>query len=68
MKTIILKDADGNTTMEKIPENQDEINKQVAKDRLTNLKEHLYMSFLLLGVISFSIGIYISLKRLKSEQ
>jgi hypothetical protein len=67
MKTIIIKDADGKTTMENIPENQDEINKQAQKDKITNLREHLYLAFLMLGVVSFSVGIYISLKRLKSE-
>ena len=67
MKTIIVKDADGNTTTERISETQDEINKLAQKDKITNLKEHLYLAFLLLGVISFSVGIYISLKRLKSE-
>jgi hypothetical protein len=67
MKTIIVKDADGRTTTESVPENQDEINKQAQKDKIANLREHLYLAFLMLGVISFSVGIYISLKRLKSE-
>lgn len=67
MKTIIIKDADGKTTTESIPESHDDIKKQIAKDRLATLREHLYLAFLLLGVVSFSVGIYISIKRLKSE-
>lgn len=67
MKTVIIKDMDGNSSQAYIPESQEDIQNQMTKDRRANLKEHLYLAFLLLGVISFSVGIYISIKRLKTQ-
>jgi hypothetical protein len=68
MKNVIIKQADGNQYPAFIPENEEDLQTQITKNKRQNLKEHLYLGFLMLGIASFSIGIYISLKRLNGGQ
>ena len=67
MKTLKLVDADGLQQTAYLAENQDDIKSQLDKDRKQNLKEHLYIGYLIIGTIAFTLGILISLKRLKSK-
>lgn len=67
MKRVQIKDESGKTTEAFIPENNEDLQKQVADDRRQNLKEHLYMGYLMIGTIAFSLGILISLRRLNGK-
>lgn len=62
MKKIILKTNNGDESF--VPEQQQELKEQIANDRKQNLKEHLYMGYLIVGTLAFTLGIIISLKRL----
>jgi hypothetical protein len=68
MKNVIIRDGDGKETPAFIPETQEDLQTQISKNKKQNLKEHLYLGFLMLGIVSFSIGIYISVLRLKGNQ
>jgi hypothetical protein len=50
-----------------IPEEEKDIKEVVADDRKQNLKEHLYMGYLIIGTIAFTLGILISIKRLNGK-
>lgn len=50
-----------------IPESEQDLQKQLEADRKQNFKEHLYMGYLIIGTIAFSLGILISLKRLNGK-
>jgi ribosomal protein L18 len=67
MKTIKIVDDSGNHTIAYTPENEAEFREQVAKDKKQNIKEHLYIGYLIVGTIAFTIGIFVSLKRLKGN-
>lgn len=67
MKTIKLIDGNGNQTVAYTPENEAEFREQVVKDKKQNIKEHLYMGYLIVGTIAFTLGILISLKRLNGK-
>ena len=58
---------DGNTTTAYAPETTDELKKQIDTDKKQNLKEHLYMGYLIIGTIAFTLGILISIKRLNAK-
>jgi hypothetical protein len=50
-----------------VPENGEDFKKQVEADKKQNLKEHLYMGYLIIGTIAFTLGILISIKRLNGK-
>jgi hypothetical protein len=50
-----------------VPEEDKELEKIVDSDRKQNLKEHLYMGYLIIGTIAFTLGILISIKRLNGK-
>ena len=68
MKRITIVDNTGKDFEAFIPENSEDLQKQIADDRKQNLKEHLYMGYLIVGTIAFTLGILISLKRLNGGQ
>lgn len=67
MKRIKITDNNGNSSDAFIPESNEELEKQISDDRKQNLKEHLYMGYLIVGTIAFTLGILISLKRLNGK-
>lgn len=67
MKNVLITDDVGNKYNATITEEKDNISKAIANDRKQNFKEHLYIGYLVVGTIAFSLGILISLKRLKSK-
>lgn len=68
MRKIVLQDMNGNTTTAYAPETNEELKKELMEQKKQNLKEHLYMGYLIIGTIAFSLGIFISLKRLKANR
>jgi hypothetical protein len=44
-----------------------DLKKELEKEKKANLKEHLYMGYLIIGTIAFTLGILISIKRLKDK-
>ena len=67
MKTIKIIDDNGNQSVAYTPENEAEFREQVVKDKKQNIKEHLYMGYLIVGTVAFTLGILISLKRLNGK-
>ena len=67
MKTIKIVDANGNQSVAYTPESEAEFREQVTKDKKQNIKEHLYIGYLVVGTIAFTLGILISLKRLNGK-
>jgi hypothetical protein len=67
MKTIKIIDETGKQTTAFSPESEEEFRQQVSKDKKQNVKEHLYMGYLIVGTIAFTLGILISLKRLNGK-
>lgn len=49
------------------PEEEGEMKRIVDNDRKQNMKEHLYMGYLIVGTIAFTLGILISLRRLNGK-
>jgi hypothetical protein len=49
------------------PEAESEMKRIVDTDRKQNMREHLYMGYLIVGTIAFTLGILISLKRLNGK-
>ena len=66
MRRITIKEKDGKEVDAFIPENSEELQSQIKNTTKQNVKEHLYIAFLTLGVLSFSIGIFLSLKRINT--
>ena len=36
-------------------------------EKIQTLTQHLYLTYLIVGIVAFSVGIYVSYKRLKNE-
>jgi hypothetical protein len=68
MKKVIIVDDNGSKYNATISEFDKSLLEQQNKDRKTNIKEHLYMGYLIIGTIAFTLGILISIKRLKSNK
>lgn len=68
MRKIVLFDESGNKFEGFTPEEEKDLKEQVTNDRKQNLKEHLYMGYLIVGTIAFTLGILISIKRLNGGQ
>jgi len=66
MRRITIKEKDGKEVEAFIPENSEELQSQIKNTTRQNIKEHLYIAFLTLGVLSFSIGIFFSLKKINT--
>lgn len=58
---------DGNSTTAYAPETNEELRKDIETEKKQNIKEHLYMGYLIVGTIAFTLGILISLKRLNGK-
>jgi hypothetical protein len=67
VRKIILKDSEGNTTIAYAPETNEELEKEILDNKKQNIKEHLYMGYLIVGTLAFTLGIYISLKRINGK-
>ena len=67
MKKVKIVDDNGNTSNAIISEGEQDIKNQLAIDRKATLREHLYMGYLIIGTIAFSLGILISIKRLNGK-
>ncbi len=67
MRKIVLKDNEGNTTTAYAPETNEELKKEIETEKKQNIKEHLYMGYLIVGTLAFTLGILISLKRLNGK-
>ncbi|MCX6743051.1 MAG: hypothetical protein NT116_02325 [Candidatus Parcubacteria bacterium] len=67
MKKVIIIDDKGNTSNGFVAENNESTQEQLVKDSKTNIKEHLYMGYLIIGTIAFTLGILISIKRLNGQ-
>jgi hypothetical protein len=68
VRRLTIKDESGKTFEAFSPESNEELEKQLDKDRKQNIKEHLYMGYLIIGTIAFTLGILISIKRLNGKQ
>jgi hypothetical protein len=68
MRRIIIKDESGKDYDAFVPESDEDLQKQVTNNKKQNLKEHLYMGYLIIGTIAFTLGILISIKRLNGGQ
>jgi hypothetical protein len=64
MRRITITDDTGKLSNAFVAETSEDIQSQIDKDRKANLKEHLYMGYLIIGTIAFTLGILISIKRL----
>ena len=58
---------DGNSETAYMSDNEKELKTELANQKKQNLKEHLYMGYLIIGTIAFTLGIMISLKRLNGK-
>ena len=67
MKKIKIIDESGNTSHAVMSEADNDLKKELEKEKKANLKEHLYMGYLIIGTIAFTLGILISIKRLKDK-
>lgn len=67
MKKVVIIDEKGNSSNGFVAENNESIQEQLVKDRKANIKEHLYMGYLIIGTIAFTLGILISIKRLNGK-
>lgn len=68
MKQIKIIDQTGKNVDAFVPENSEDLQKQITDIKKQNIKEHLYMGYLIVGTIAFTLGILISLKRLNGKQ
>jgi hypothetical protein len=67
MRRIKLVDMDGKSSDAFVPESTEDLQKQITDVKKQNLKEHLYMGYLIVGTIAFTLGILISLRRLNGK-
>jgi hypothetical protein len=67
MKKVKIIDESGNTSHAVMSEADKDLKKELEKEKKANLKEHLYMGYLIIGTIAFTLGILISIKRLKDK-
>jgi len=68
MRRILIREMDGKDYEAFIPENPEELQTQLYNDKKQKFKEHLYITFLTLGVVSFGIGIFLSLRRINANK
>ena len=58
---------DGNSETAYMSDTEKELKSELSDQKKQNLKEHLYMGYLIVGTIAFTLGIMISLKRLNGK-
>ena len=58
---------DGTQQTEAYIEDEKTLKENIAIDKKQNLKEHLYMGYLIVGTLAFTLGIIISLRRLNGK-
>lgn len=66
MQKAILYTEDG--TKKEVYLMEDADIKATEKDKKMNLREHLYTGFLIVGIVSFSLGIYLTFKKINGTQ
>lgn len=67
MKRITIVDEGGKSSNAFVSDEAAEIKSEIAAEKKSNLKEHLYMGYLIVGTIAFTLGILISIKRLNGK-
>jgi len=70
MTKLVIVDKKGNSYDGFVTDEQTtnkDVKTEIANDRRQNLKEHLYMGYLIVGTIAFTLGILISLRRLNGK-
>jgi hypothetical protein len=67
VKKVVINDSNGNSQDAYIAEKDDDVKSLIANDRRQTMKEHLYMGYLVVGTIAFTLGILISLRRLNGK-
>lgn len=67
MRRVEIIDENGKSSSAFVSDEATEIKGEIAADRKSNLKEHLYMGYLIVGTIAFTLGILISIKRLNGK-
>lgn len=67
MKRIKIVDESGKSSNAFVSDEAAEIKADIAAEKKSNLKEHLYMGYLIVGTIAFTLGILISIKRLNGK-
>jgi len=67
MKRITIVDESGKSSNAFVSDEAAEIKADIAAQKKSNLKEHLYMGYLIVGTIAFTLGILISVKRLNGK-
>lgn len=65
MKQVTITETDGTKYKALIPEQVEELQQSIKEDRRKNIREHLYIGFLLVGIIASTLGIYLSLRKIK---
>lgn len=67
MKRVTILDEAGNKQNALIAENNDEVKHIVMTEKKAIFRENLYIGYLIIGTIAFSLGILITLKRLNGK-
>jgi hypothetical protein len=67
MEKVIVIDEFGNTLNKYMSKEDQILQAQINKEKKENLREHLYMGYLIIGTIAFTLGILISIRRLKNN-
>jgi hypothetical protein len=67
VRKILIKDESGKSYDAFVPESNEDLQQQISANKKQNLREHLYMGYLIVGTIAFTLGILISLKRLNGK-
>lgn len=65
VQKITVIDANGNTLAGYIPDAVDNV-KDIQSEKRNNIKEHLYIAYLMFGTFAFALTVYFSLKRVNS--
>lgn len=68
MEKVIIVDDYGNIVNDYKSNEDKNLQSQIDKEKKANLREHLYMGYLIIGTIAFTLGILISIRRLKNSK
>lgn len=67
MRRVTILDENGTKQSAIIAENSDEVKHVVMTEKKAIFKENLYIGYLVIGTIAFTLGILITLKRLNGK-
>lgn len=67
MRRVQIVDETGKAQSALIAENNDEVKHVVMTEKKAIFKENLYIGYLIIGTVAFSLGILITLKRLNGK-